>query len=79
MNSGHIDLIIMDYMMPKINGIEAILQIRKKRQDIPVIFYSANEMEQEDICSIAYGSIVYFQKPVNPGQLLKKVKDLFGE
>lgn len=69
----------MDYLMPKLNGIEAILQMKKKRQDIPLRFYSANEMEQEDISSIAYGNIVYFQKPVNPGQLLKKVKDLFGD
>lgn len=79
LNTDHIDLVIMDYMMPKLNGIEATLQIKKKRHDIPVIFQSTNEMEQEDISSIAYDNIVYFQKPVNPGQLLKKVKDLFGE
>lgn len=79
MKADNIDLVIMDYMMPKLNGIEATLKIKEKRHDIPVIFQSANDMNLEDINCMAYDDIVYFQKPVNPGQLLKKVKDLFRE
>lgn len=76
LNTDHIDLVIMDYMMPKLNGVEATRLIKEKRQSIPVIFHSANPLEEEDMEMMSYADIAYFQKPVNPAQLLNKVEDL---
>lgn len=76
LNTNHIDLVIMDYMMPKLNGVEATRLIKEKRQSIPVIFHSANPLEEEDMEMMSYADIAYFQKPVNPAQLLNKAEDL---
>ncbi|MBE0662943.1 MAG: response regulator [Bacteroidales bacterium] len=77
LNTDHIDLVIMDYMMPKLNGVEATRLIKEQRQSIPVIFHSANPLEEdEDIEMMSYDDIAYFQKPVNAAQLLNKVEDL---
>jgi CheY-like chemotaxis protein len=79
LNTEHIDLVIMDYMMPKLNGIDATNIIKAKRNKIPVIFHSANALEDEELEKMTYDDIVYFQKPVNPRQLLKKAEDLLRE
>jgi CheY-like chemotaxis protein len=79
LNSEHIDLVIMDYMMPKLNGIEATRRIKEKRQNTPVIFHSANTFEEDELNAIAYDDVVYFQKPVNPKKLMNKAEDMLRE
>lgn len=79
MNNEQVDLVIMDYMMPKLNGIEATKRMKKKRQSIPVIFQSASAIEEDDMNQICYDDIAYFQKPVNPMQLLNKAEDMLRE
>lgn len=79
MNNEQVDLVIMDYMMPKLNGIEATKRMKEKRQSVPVIFQSASAIEEDDMNQISYDDIVYFQKPVNPLQLLNKAEDMLRE
>ena len=79
MNTEHIDLVIMDYMMPKLNGVQATQLIKAKRNRVPVIFHSANALDEEDYNKMTYDDIVYFQKPVNAKQLLRKAEDLLRD
>lgn len=76
LNTDNIDLVIMDHMMPKLNGVEASKRIKEKQHSIPIIFHSANPLDEEDLAHMSYNDIAYFQKPVSPKQLLKKAEDL---
>ena len=79
LNTEHIDLVIMDYMMPKLNGVEATKLMKEKNNSVPVIFQSASAIEEDDMNQISYDDIVYFQKPVNPMQLLSTAENMLKE
>ncbi len=71
-----IDLILLDIMMPKMNGFEVcrILKSQKSTQNIPVIFITAKT--DEDSIEEAYevGGLDYITKPLKPRELLARVK-----
>ena len=68
-----IDLIIMDVMMPKLDGIRATLQIRKESK-IPIIFLSAKTEDVDKILGLNVGADDYVTKPFNPLELVARVK-----
>ena len=68
-----IDLIIMDVMMPKLDGIRATLQIRKESK-IPIIFLSAKTEDVDKILGLNVGADDYVIKPFNPLELVARVK-----
>ena len=68
-----IDLIIMDIMMPKLDGIRATLQIRKESK-IPIIFLSAKTEDVDKILGLNVGADDYMTKPFNPLELVARVK-----
>ncbi len=70
-----IDLIIMDVMMPGINGIEATRTIRTF-SDAPVLFLSADSMEKSKMEAYAAGGDDYLVKPFSPREVLCKVEAL---
>lgn len=61
------DLIIMDVMMPRLDGIEAVRQIRSlpSKQWVPIIFYSALDSTQDIIRGLEAGGDDYLGKPAN--------------
>lgn len=70
------DLILLDVMMPGIDGFETITQIKQspKSKDIPVIFITA-KTEQEDIVrGFELGAVDYIPKPVQPQETLARTK-----
>jgi diguanylate cyclase (GGDEF)-like protein len=75
-NEEKIDLILLDIMMPDIDGFEVctILKSMEKTKDIPVIFITAKT--DEDSIEIAYdvGGVDYVSKPFKPKELLARVK-----
>jgi DNA-binding response OmpR family regulator len=76
LNHGHIDLVIMDYMMPKLNGIEAAKLIKEHNCNVPVIFHSANDLDEDDLGGIPYNDISYCRKASDPNKLMAKVDNL---
>jgi len=72
------DLIIMDVMMPKMNGIEACDRIRKSNnlKDVIITFLSARSEDFSKIAGFEAGADDYITKPIKPKVLLSKVKAL---
>ncbi|MGN0603977.1 MAG: response regulator transcription factor [Oscillospiraceae bacterium] len=67
------DLIIMDIMMPRLDGYSAIKEIRKTKQ-IPVIMLSARGEEYDKLFGFEIGIDDYVVKPFSPKELLARVK-----
>lgn len=68
-----IDLIILDVMMPKLNGIEACLRIREIKE-MPIIMLSAKSEDIDKILGLNMGADDYLTKPFNPLELVARVK-----
>lgn len=67
------DLIILDIMMPDMDGIETCMKIRKE-QNIPIIMLSAKSEDIDKIQGLASGADDYVSKPFNPLELIARVK-----
>lgn len=70
-----IDLVIMDIMMPGVNGVEACEMIRQK-STVPILFLTAKSQEQDKIDAYTEGGDDYLVKPFSQTELLMKVKSL---
>ncbi len=70
------DLILLDIMMPGIDGYETCLQLKSKKstQNIPVIFLSALSEAFDKVRAFSIGGVDYLTKPVEPEELLVRVK-----
>ena len=68
-----IQLIIMDVMMPRLDGLAATLEIRKSR-NIPIIMLSAKSEDTDKIIGLSMGADDYVTKPFNPLELIARVK-----
>ena len=71
-NENKINLIIMDIMMPKKDGIETLNEIRKDTS-IPVIMLSAKSEDEDKIKGLNLGADDYVTKPFNPLELIARV------
>lgn len=67
-----IDLVILDIMMPSLNGHEVLTQIRQTHQT-PVIFLSARTSDFDKISGLVIGADDYITKPFNPLELVARV------
>lgn len=68
-----IHCIIMDIMMPNMDGISATLKIRE-RSNVPIIFLSAKSEDADKIAGLGIGGDDYVTKPFNPLELCARVK-----
>ena len=68
-----IDLILLDIMMPDMDGFSVCEEIRKK-SDIPIIFVSAKGEEWDKVKGLKLGADDYIVKPYNPGELVARVE-----
>ena len=68
-----VDLLIMDIMMPRLDGIRATLKIREKH-NIPIIILSAKSEDADKILGLNIGADDYITKPFNPLELVARVK-----
>lgn len=67
-----IHLVLMDIMMPKLDGIKATMKIREK-SNVPIIFLSAKSEDVDKIHGLNIGADDYITKPFNPLELLARV------
>jgi len=67
------DLIILDLMLPDIDGFEICRQIRT-RSDVPILMLTARKEDVDKIVGLELGADDYFTKPFNPRELVARVK-----
>ena len=70
---NEVDLLIMDVMMPRLDGIRATLKIREK-MSLPIIILSAKSEDADKILGLNIGADDYMTKPFNPLELVARVK-----
>lgn len=68
--SESIDLVIMDFLIPLINGIECIRIFRKERKDTPVLMITAYSSEQAKTDAYIAGCSEYILKPIYPEKVI---------
>ena len=71
--AGGIDLILMDVMMPKLDGIRATAQLREEG-NIPIILLTAKSEDSDQALGLNIGADDYITKPFNPIEVLARVK-----
>ena len=68
-----IHLILLDVMMPKMNGLSALMKIREKN-NIPIIMLSAKTEESDKVIGLSMGADDYVTKPFSPSEMVARVK-----
>ena len=71
--TNKVHLILMDVMMPELDGIKTLLKLRESR-NIPVILLSAKSEDADKILGLTAGADDYVTKPFNPSELVARVK-----
>ena len=71
--AGGIDLILMDIMMPKLDGIRATAKLREEG-NIPIILLTAKSEDSDKVLGLNIGADDYITKPFNPIEVLARVK-----
>lgn len=72
--SGGFDLVILDVMLPRMNGLEVLRALRAKRDATPVIMLSARGAEMDKVVGLELGAEDYVTKPFGLAELLARVK-----
>jgi twitching motility two-component system response regulator PilH len=74
------DLILMDVVMPKLNGFQATRRLSKDKetQDIPVIIVSSKNQETDKLWGMRQGAKGYLGKPVDEALLIEEINNLLG-
>ncbi|MFE4711998.1 response regulator transcription factor [Paenibacillus sp. NPDC056722] len=73
LNNEEVDLIILDVMMPKLDGVAACMKIREER-NMPIIMLSAKNTDMDKIAGLSIGADDYMGKPFNPLELVARAK-----
>jgi DNA-binding response OmpR family regulator len=73
-NKNLFDLILLDVMLPKIDGFQVAQTIRKSNEQIPIIFLTARSMTEDRIAGLTLGGDDYIPKPFSMEELLLKIK-----
>ena len=71
--SRDIHLIIIDVMMPRLDGLSDVMKIREKK-NLPIIILSAKGEDSDKIIGLSMGADDYIAKPFNPMELVARVK-----
>jgi len=74
--SGEHDLVILDIMMPEVDGLTVLKSIREKDQDTPIMMLTAKSAEMDKVIGFELGADDYLTKPFGLGEFLARVKAL---
>lgn len=73
LDENHFDLVLLDVMMPKMDGKETLKKIREKN-NVPVIMVTAKTSEKDKVEGLTLGADDYVTKPIKPLELIARVK-----
>lgn len=76
LNTGSIDMALLDIVMPKINGLNVLSHIRNT-SNIPVIILSAKDDDMDKINALGLGADDYIAKPFNPLEVVARIQAIF--
>ena len=76
MDSQHIDLIVLDVMMPEMDGYEFAEQLRSCRDNTPILMVTARQLQEDKCKGFLSGTDDYMVKPVNEEEMLLRIKAL---
>jgi two-component system alkaline phosphatase synthesis response regulator PhoP len=72
--TSEIDLIILDVMLPRLNGFELLRTLRSERRHMPIIMLSARGAEMDKVMGLELGAEDYITKPFSLAEMLARVK-----
>jgi two-component system alkaline phosphatase synthesis response regulator PhoP len=74
------DLLMLDVIMPEMDGIELCKQIREREdcREIPIVFLTAKSREEDKIQCLEAGANLSLSKPISPDKLLEIISDSLG-
>src|SRR5690606_11601523 len=72
---GHWDLVLLDYRLPDVNGLELLAELKKTSPSLPVIIMTSFSDIRTAVKAIKSGAFEYITKPVNPDELLLVMKN----
>ncbi|MCA1025213.1 MULTISPECIES: response regulator transcription factor [Cytobacillus] len=72
--SEQLDLIVLDLMLPKLDGIEVCKQIRQKKVNTPILMLTAKDDEFDKVLGLELGADDYMTKPFSPREVVARVK-----
>ncbi len=73
LSENQVHLMILDVMMPRLDGIKTLMKLRESR-NIPVILLSAKSEDADKIFGLTAGADDYVTKPFNPSELMARVR-----
>lgn len=73
---GSFDLVILDIMLPRMNGIEVLKKIREKKLSIPVLLLTAKDEIEDKVSGLDCGADDYMTKPFSKSELLARIRAL---
>ena len=74
--NNQVDLILLDIMLPKLNGFEVCKRIRRSKPRLPIIMITARDSEIDKVSGLDYGADDYITKPFSISVLLARVRAL---
>ncbi len=74
--AGQYDLVLLDVMLPKLNGIEVCQRLREK-SNVPIIMLTAKGEDMDKILGLEYGADDYMTKPFNILEVKARIKTIF--
>ena len=79
-NDTRPDIMLLDVMMPKLDGFEVLKQIRirEETRELPVILLSAKATARDEHAGLTAGANEYMTKPFDPPDLIERVKKLLA-
>jgi DNA-binding response OmpR family regulator len=75
--NNRVELVILDLMMPGMDGFEVCKKLRENNQDLPIIMLTAKKSDFDRIVGLELGADDYMSKPFNPRELLARIKTIF--
>lgn len=76
MDSNHIDLVVLDIMMPKMDGYEFTKELRNANNDLPILMVSAKQLPEDKKKGFLVGTDDFMTKPVDEEEMLLRIKAL---
>ena len=76
MDEGHIDLVVLDIMMPEMDGYEFTKILRENQNNLPILMVSAKQLPEDKKKGFLVGTDDYMTKPVDEDEILLRIKAL---